>query len=426
MGIKDWLQRKGEEKSASNIIDGLRRLVTAVRTDINETTNELAGRTVAMDAMVDGTQPWEADTFAQFEQDRKRWSSRKEKVVEAQKKLFDDLALWNSLPVERTVNEIVFPALISGSLVALSEQSYGAVVVAAYRVCEAVARQKGVSLEAHTPHAILQMVNDAGDPHIARFTPSRPTYSETPKSPAVDAEQEMGKESFEKKDYTRAAFLLRNRFGDSSVVDALRLDILMDYWIRFGKGTAAIRWTAPGVDSTPIQETLIALLYGRILCIHKETREELFSRVGDLAIQNVKSEGATGFEFAPWVLHVGFGGGDHRLWPWRIVPPAHVTSPKIYSAFLKVGKPTSIAPSGRSIHLDMAMGLARVLAPSSALIAIAGFSRACDKDARYLLALRLWQMNAYWGSPDRVSVGSEASAYAAADSAIRSGQLRIW
>lgn len=114
MGIKDWLQRKGEEKSASNIIDGLRRLVTAVRTDINETTNELAGRTAAMDAMVDGTQPWEADTFAQFEQDWKRWSSRKEKVVEAQKKLFDDLALWNSLPVERSVNEIVFPVLIFG------------------------------------------------------------------------------------------------------------------------------------------------------------------------------------------------------------------------------------------------------------------------------------------------------------------------
>ena len=102
-----------------------------------------------------------------------------------------------------------------------------------------------------------------------------------------------------------------------------------------------------------------------------------------------------------------------------------ITAPKIYSAFLKFGEPTSIAPSGRSIHLDMAMGLERVLAPSSALIAIAGFSKDCDMETRYLLALRLWQMNVYWGSPDRVSVGSEALAYAAADSAIRSGRLRM-
>ncbi len=219
--------------------------------------------------------------------------------------------------------------------------------------------------------------------------------------------------------------LFRKLFGVSSGLEALRLDILMDYSIRFGQGTTALRWTAHVADSTPIQGTLIALLYGRILCVHKETREELFGRVGDLAIQNVRSEGATGFEFTPWVLHVGLGGGDHRLWPWQIVPPAQITAPKIYSALLKVGEPTPIAPSGRSIHLDMAMGLERVLAPSSALIAIAGFSKDCDKEARYLLALRLWQMNVYWDSPDRVSVGSEALAYAAADSAIRSGQLQI-
>lgn len=219
--------------------------------------------------------------------------------------------------------------------------------------------------------------------------------------------------------------LFQKLFGGSPRLDALRLDILMDYSIRFGQGTAALRWTAPVPDSTPIQEILVALLYGRILCVHKETRKELFGRVGDLAIQNVRSEGATGFEFTPWVLHVGLGGGDHRLWPWQIVPPVEIAAPKIYSAFLKFGEPTSSAPSGRSIHLDMAMGLERVLAPSSALIAIAGFSKNCDKEARYLLALRLWQMNVYWGSPDRVSVGSEAIAYAGADSAIRSGQLRI-
>jgi len=37
------------------------------------------------------------------------------------------------------------------------------VIVAAYRVCEAVAKQNGVNLEAQTPPEILEIVRDAGD-----------------------------------------------------------------------------------------------------------------------------------------------------------------------------------------------------------------------------------------------------------------------
>ena len=218
MGIKDWLQRKGEEKSASNIIDGLRPLVAAVRADMNELMNNelrrVAVQTAAMGAMVDGRQPWDDDTFAQFEQGLKRWRSRKIKVAEAQKKLFDDLGLWSSLPIERSLNEVVLPALTSGNLVAQSEPSYGAVVVAAYRVCEAVARQKGVSLEAHTPPAILQLVNDAGDLYKCLTSP---------KSPAVDAEQNVGKEFFEKKDYTRAAISFRKAAEEGDAEAQYRL-----------------------------------------------------------------------------------------------------------------------------------------------------------------------------------------------------------
>ena len=219
--------------------------------------------------------------------------------------------------------------------------------------------------------------------------------------------------------------LIRKLFGGSPGADVMRLDILMEYSVRMGGGAAALQWTDPMGGGPPIQAHLVALLYGRILSVHKETREELFGRVGDLAMQNVRSEGATGFEFTPWVLHVGFGGGDHTLWPWEIVPPEQITAPKTYSAILKHGETTSRAPLGRWIHLDMAMELERVLAPSSALIAVAGLSTACDQETRYFLALLLWQMNVYWGSPHRVSLGSEALAYAAADSAIRSGQLRM-
>lgn len=217
----------------------------------------------------------------------------------------------------------------------------------------------------------------------------------------------------------------RKLFKSPSVVDAMRLDILMDYSIGLESGIAAMRWTDPIGVGRPIQAHLIALLYGRILCIHDETREELFHRVNELAIQNVRSEGAAGFEFTPWVLHVGHGGGDHMLWPWLIVPPEQITKPKIYSAILKHGEPNSKAPLGHWIHLNMAIGFEKVLTPSSALIAIADFSQGCDQETRYLLALLLWQMNAYWGSPDRVSIGSEAVAYSIAESAIRSGQLEM-
>jgi hypothetical protein len=221
-------------------------------------------------------------------------------------------------------------------------------------------------------------------------------------------------------------FLIR-KLGEVSDVDVMRLDILMSYDLSLKMGVAAVRWTDPTGGGPPIRAILVGLLYGRILCIHRETREELFHRVGDLAVHNVRSEGATGFQFAEWVLHVGLGGGNHTLWPWVIEPPEQVLQyePKIYSAILKLGKPRRKAPLGRYVHLGMPFSLERVLAPSSVLIAISAFSKSCDQETRYYLALLLWQMIAYWGSPERLSLGSEALAFEAAVSAIRSGKLQI-
>jgi hypothetical protein len=217
---------------------------------------------------------------------------------------------------------------------------------------------------------------------------------------------------------------LKNLFGGPPGIDSMRLDILMDYRVGSGYGSAALRWHDMVGGGDLLKGMLVALLYGRILCVHKETRTELFAKVDALARENVRTEGKTGFEFGQWVLHVGLGGGDHTLWPWDMKTPI-MAEPKVYSAVLKIGTPSSAAPSGRSINLTMAFGMERVLAPSSALIAIAGFSRECDQETRYLLALRMWQMNIFWGTPDRISAGTEALAYAAADQAIRSGQLRV-
>lgn len=219
--------------------------------------------------------------------------------------------------------------------------------------------------------------------------------------------------------------ILQKLFRGRSDIDVMRLDILMDYSIALGAGRAALVWTDYAKGGAIAQVPLVALLYGRTLINHMETRGELFNRVGELAIETVRTEGATGFEFSPWVLHLGLGGGDHTLWPWQLVSPDQIIDPKTYTAHLRSGQPSSISPIGRWIQLDMEIGLERVLAPASALIAIAGFSQSCDQETRYLLALYLWQMNAYWGTPDQVSIGTEAKAYAYAYESIRSGQLRV-
>jgi len=212
---------------------------------------------------------------------------------------------------------------------------------------------------------------------------------------------------------------------EPSAVDVMRLDILMQYYHTLGCGTAALQWTDPLGGGPLIQAHLVALLYGRILRLHKESRSELFARVGSLAIKNVRSKGAAGFEFAPWVLRPDLTAGPQTIWPWPIVMPGQLTAPKVYTAILKHGEPTPLAPSGRWIHLEMAMGLERILAPSSALIAITGFSNTADRGARYYLARLLWQMNLFWGTSHMVSFFNEDQAYAAAVSAIRSGTFRL-
>lgn len=215
------------------------------------------------------------------------------------------------------------------------------------------------------------------------------------------------------------------RDTDSDAIDVMRLDILMQYYPRLGSGTAALRWSDPMGGGPPVRAHLVALLYGHILCNHPESRGQLFARVGELAQRNVQSKGASGFEFAPWVLPAEWGGVGQTLWPWLIVEPEQITTPRVYSAVLKFGDPTASAPSGRWLQLDMPLELERVLAPSSALIAIAGFANSCDQPTRYLLARLLWQMNLFWGSSNMVSLFNEAVAYAAADKAVRSNPFRI-
>jgi hypothetical protein len=185
----------------------------------------------------------------------------------------------------------------------------------------------------------------------------------------------------------------------------------MKYSVELGRGKAGLRFDDPLGAPGSVRASLVALLYGRVLCVHEETRAELFLRVGAAAERVLRSEGRAPFGFDLWVMNVG---GAQTLWPWEIVEPSELTSATIYSATLKVCSPNPLAPLGRWVHLDMGWGLERVLAPSSALIAIAGLSALADGETRHYLAFLLQRMNGYWGSPQNISLNTEAKAYAAA------------
>lgn len=213
--------------------------------------------------------------------------------------------------------------------------------------------------------------------------------------------------------------LLKRLFGKKSEKDVMQLDILMDYTLKTGQGVAAVKWDDPFGGGESIKAQLVSLLYGRILCVHKETRHELYSRVGEISKLNVRTEGAAGFQFDQWILDVD--GDENHIWPWQISDYDSIIKAHRYTTILKHGDRNSLNPLGRWIHLNMAFGLERVLCPASIMLAVNDFSTNCSQEARYFLALLLWQMNEYWGSADDIAVNTEARANAAAEKAIRSG-----
>lgn len=213
-------------------------------------------------------------------------------------------------------------------------------------------------------------------------------------------------------------------FGASTPIDVMRTDIFMEYHPLTGTSFAAVEWIPITSDDPNLRPLLVALLYARILVTHAESREKLFWMVDELSKQNVRDEGYTGFSFPDWTLHVGAGVPDQRIWPWEIYDsPSVLSKPKVYKATLKALQ-SPIPPGNFDIHLKMALGQERILAPAAPLLAITSFADSTDKEGRYELAVFLWQINEFYGSPDGVHIGSESKALAAATAAIRSGDLR--
>jgi len=236
--------------------------------------------------------------------------------------------------------------------------------------------------------------------------------------------------------------LIRWLTGRFAGYDCLRLEILMDYsepireWGRPDSfGSAAIRWIRIDDDLLSTSERynffrtiLVALHYAKILSAHNETRSELFTRTEVAVEKCMLSEGKTSVDFTPWDLHirdpVGIAGDSTiSIWPWKIVEPetidamrsfAAVGYPKTYVETLKVGSKSRLAPSGFWSYLDMPIGGERLLAPASVLLAIKTLSLELVEQDRQSLAILLWHVNRYYGSPDRISLASEAKAVTAA------------
>jgi len=162
MGIMDWFKKKGDMMSASNVLDVLRPLVAAVRADVNEAAAHMS-QISALAAASEQSRDLSDAEFIGLMQATQRWRSRKAKVIEAQKKLYREVGLWSSRPPERTFNEVILPALLSGELVTPAELCFEPAIIAAYRVCESVAQQMGDVFGEMTPPEIVQMVANAGD-----------------------------------------------------------------------------------------------------------------------------------------------------------------------------------------------------------------------------------------------------------------------
>ena len=190
----------------------------------------------------------------------------------------------------------------------------------------------------------------------------------------------------------------------------LSLDILMHYDLATDKGIAALRWNPtqpnPSFSNEQCKIALVALVYARTLVNQKETRQPLFDRVAEAARQVLAGNGK--FDFESWTLQKE--GMSVCIWPWTLTEPEMVSNPKTYTAELF---PLPVSGSF-GINLNMAFGLELVLVPASALIAISGLAKSFGENDVARLARVLLEVNAFYHSNAKFSIGSESQALKAA------------
>lgn len=176
-----------------------------------------------------------------------------------------------------------------------------------------------------------------------------------------------------------------------------RLETLMDFKaLRPGPGRAAVRWEFlaphPKLSEPQIAIALATLQYARTLVNHTETRAELFHRVGRGAQGLIAGDAALSID--PW--HLVVLGRSFQIWPWTFQDPEQVESPKTYVARL-----LDSSDGALGIHLKMAFGATRVLAPAAALIPLFILSKTLGGSDLIRLGRTLQAVNQHYGTPDR-------------------------
>jgi hypothetical protein len=176
--------------------------------------------------------------------------------------------------------------------------------------------------------------------------------------------------------------------------DHMRLEILMQYKPLYGVGCGAVRWFSisphPLLSNVQSCIAITALNYGRALVNHAETREALFGYIGEIGLNLVNGNNVV---FNEWQLDAG--GMKFYIWPWDITEAEKLSDPKIYNATLQSSKKGFFV-----IHLDMAFGLERILAPSAALLPIFVLADRLDEKHKLKMGSTLLAMNNYYKNPD--------------------------
>lgn len=104
-----------------------------------------------------------------------RWRSAEARVVEAQTALYKRVLVWNGLPSDEVFNRVVLPALQSGQLVSPQEPHFSLSIVAAFRACEAAAREANIDLAPRVPPTVLSMITAAGDTYQGSSDGTQPS-----------------------------------------------------------------------------------------------------------------------------------------------------------------------------------------------------------------------------------------------------------
>jgi hypothetical protein len=220
--------------------------------------------------------------------------------------------------------------------------------------------------------------------------------------------------------------ILNKLFAYKNLVDIMRLVIYMSFSpvLGGGRGSACIEWVPLTYDEPKLRGFLLSLLYARILTIHKETRSQLFWLIDELSKSNVRDEGQTGFNFNEWTIGVRGVSSNlscQYIWPWVLVEnPNLLNKPKVYKARMQ----TAINEQySYFLNLKMDLGQERILTPSSFLISMNAFCQKIGRQDCYELAVFLWQINEYYKSPEKISIGHESMALKSAIIAVKKGNL---